>query len=84
MSAEDQRECRLRISEAIQRDAPSLENVERSILTGWVVVAEWMADDGSKWLSKNSGDAAGERLTEWGVNGMLHEGLNTTWETDQS
>ncbi len=75
----DEAERRLRIAAAIQADGPGLGDRE-SILTSWVVVAEWMDDKGQRWLSKNNGDAAGETMTKWAVNGFLHEALNESWE----
>ncbi len=77
------RDLRLRIGEAIQADAPELDELDQTaICTGWVVVAEWMDTKGARWLSKNSGDAAGEGLTSWSMNGMLHEALVGEWPDD--
>lgn len=78
MSA-DSTERRKRIGAAIQADGPGLDDGTESILTGWVVVAEWMDEKGGRWLSKNTGDAAGDTLTKWGMNGFLHEALHEDW-----
>jgi hypothetical protein len=42
-----------------------------AILTGWVVVAEWMDADGGKHLTRLSS----KPVTTWLVAGMLHEAL---------
>lgn len=47
-------------------------------LTGWVIVSEWMDDDGDRWLSR--GWAASK--AKWEVDGMLHEVLYGNWPTD--
>ena len=43
-----------------------------SLLVGWLVVAEWEAPNGDRWLSKFSGDAHRE-LTQWRERGYAHE-----------
>lgn len=76
---------RQRIGAAIQADGPDFDCGLRpdtvATCTGWVVVAEWMDSEGLKWLTKNSGDAGGETLTCWAMNGMLHEALLGEWPT---
>lgn len=61
------------IHEALQKNLPRGED---AILTGWVLVAEWIDHDGEQWLSK--GHAAG--TAPWTAAGMLHEALHgTNW-----
>jgi hypothetical protein len=46
-----------------------------AVLTGWVLVAEWMDHSGERWLSK--GHAAS--TPAWAANGMHHEALFGAW-----
>lgn len=49
-----------------------------AVLTGWVLVMEWMADDGECWLTR--GHAAS--LTSWHADGLHHEALYGDWPDD--
>jgi hypothetical protein len=60
------------IHEALQKNMPRGED---ALLTGWVVVAEWVDHEGGRWLSK--GHAAS--TAAWTAAGMLHEALNGKW-----
>ena len=63
------------IRDAIAKHAPTPEGAP-AILTGWLVVCEWMgASDGRRWLAK----AHDESLTPWAAAGMHHEALNGAW-----
>lgn len=78
--AEEATELRQRLTAAIQEDGPRINGDDEPVVcTGWVLVAEWVDTQGVKWLSVNSGDAAGEPLTTWGKSGMLNEALNGDW-----
>lgn len=63
------------IGQAIQTNAPSAGEVEGAVLTGWCVVAEWMAPDGDRWLSKMHPP----HVTTWQANGMHHEAMHGFW-----
>jgi hypothetical protein len=60
------------IYEVIAKNGTSLPG---AVLTGWVVVAEWMDVDGEQWLST----ARCASTTNWAGNGMLHEVLYGDW-----
>ena len=60
------------IHEAIQRNAPKGAD---ALLTGWALVAEWVDDDGERWLSK--AHAAG--TSAWTAKGMYHDALFGEW-----
>lgn len=62
------------IHDAIQANA-RMGQEDGAILTGWVLVAEWMTPDGDRWLSK--GHAAS--VTAWSADGMYHEALYGKW-----
>ena len=64
-------------------DEPSEGMEDGAVLTGWVLVAEWLSVDGSSWISRLDGDAAGEPLTSWRREGLLHNALfDPTWHRD--
>lgn len=56
--------------------APHLERP--SVLVHWVIVEEWIDDDGWRTLSRKWSDG----LSTWGRVGMLHEALYGDWEND--
>lgn len=60
------------IHEALQRHMPKGQD---AILTGWVVVAEWVDHDGERWLSK----AHAESTATWVADGMHHEAIYGNW-----
>lgn len=64
------------ISAAIQNAAP--ERRPEALLTGWVVVAEWMDANGDKWLTRYSD----ESVTAWLAEGMLSWASGEDWEPD--
>lgn len=50
------------------------------VLMGWVMIAEWMAPSGDRWLSKVSSDATGVKgAATWQEQGYLHNALHTDW-----
>lgn len=59
-----------RLHDAVQAAAPALGG-GRCVLTGWVLVAEWMDERGKRWLSQTRAPGT----TPWGAGGMLHHGL---------
>ena len=63
------------IHEAIQQNATL---AEEAILTGWVLVAEWVDHSGQRWLSK----AHAASTTDWTARGMHHEALHGEWPSD--
>lgn len=46
-----------------------------AILTKFVLVAEWMDGEGSRYLTKRSANGVGENITPWDSKGMLFEAL---------
>lgn len=60
------------IHEALQEHMPKGQD---AILTGWVVVAEWVGRDGIRYLSK----AHSASTTTWAANGMYHDALHGDW-----
>ena len=61
---EEKDNFREKMYEAIQGSASHEKNLEGSVLTGYVIMAEWRSPDGLQWLTKLSGDAF-EPLTPW-------------------
>jgi hypothetical protein len=62
---------------AIQASGPEFDN-GHAVLTGWALVAEWMDEEGERWLSK--AHAAG--TAEWAAKGMHFEVLHGHWPTE--
>jgi hypothetical protein len=60
------------IHDAIQHHAPL---GSEALLTGWVLVAEWMDPHGERWLSK----AHAASTSDWAAKGMHHEALHGKW-----
>lgn len=52
---------------------------EDALLTGFLVIAEWEAPDGERWISKNSADAGGRGLPPWRERGMAAEVVHSSW-----
>lgn len=48
---------------------------KQAVLVGWVIVCDWMDEDGDRWLSK----AHSASVPEWSANGMHHEALYGDW-----
>jgi hypothetical protein len=59
--------------EAINSAQPLKE--KNAVATAFVVVAEWMDEGGSRWLTMSSGNAAGDDLPTWTIAGLLHSSL---------
>ncbi len=60
-----------RIHAVLQEVGPISTESRAAILTGWCIVAEWMDENGERWLSK----ARAPSVSEWGASGMHHEAL---------
>lgn len=56
--------------------------MDSPLLLGFVVVAEWMDVEGTRFLTKRSGSGQGEALPQWSVRGYLNEALNHWPEVD--
>jgi len=65
------------IHEALQEHMPM---GREAVLTGWVIVAEWMDHEGDRWLSQ--GRAAS--TPGWTAKGMHHEALHGEWPDNES
>ena len=44
-----------------------------SVLTGAVLICEWMDEDGHEWFTFTSCEARGEQLAHWRMRGLLAE-----------
>lgn len=73
---------RRRLGEVIADVAgpPMRQDVEGAVmLSSYVLVVEWMAEDGEHWLSRVCGP---DNVTSWKRDGMLHHALNGDWGDD--
>jgi hypothetical protein len=76
------------VSDELRRDREIIEGAIGStgpqalhgegMLTGWVLVAEWMDTQGERWLSK----FASEGSTQWQIQGYMHHSLYESWDDD--
>lgn len=65
--------------EFFQLLGPSDPDEAGSVLTGWVVVQEWMNPAGEKFLIR----AWDPSLAAWGAKGLMHEVLYGDWPADE-
>ena len=65
-----------RIREALEGPVREYAEVE-GVLTGFVVLAEWSAPDGQRWITKTAGDVNDEGPAIWTVKGWLYHALDT-------
>jgi hypothetical protein len=61
--------------EGIDRVIAAFPPKKEVLLTGWVVVAEWMDAGGDRFISRMLSDGS----TPWQAKGYLYEGLNGSW-----
>lgn len=62
------------IHERIQELGPP--DIDKSaVLVGWVMVCDWMDEDGERWLSKGHSSS----IPTWTAEGMHHEALYGDW-----
>ena len=66
-----------RVAAVLQTTAPRA--CPGSVLTGWVVVAEWMDPNGETWLS----GLKDQNTSIWKRDGMLHHVLYGDMEGDE-
>jgi hypothetical protein len=66
--------------EFFQGLGPADPEKEGSVLTGWVVVQEWMDPAGEKTLTR----AWDHTLAEWAAKGMMHEVLFGSWPAGEA
>lgn len=67
--------ARTTMARVIQETASTDDDLEGAVLMGWVLVAEWMAPSGERWLSKVDGTAMGQGCPNWQTQGYLHNAL---------
>jgi hypothetical protein len=63
------------VQTAVQQNAPI---GREALLTGWVLIAEWMDHDGDRWLTREQAATT----TQWTASGMYHEALHSDWDED--
>ena len=67
------------IHAAIEASANENEQLDGSVLVGWVVVAEWVGANGMRSLVRMSGTPGGTLPPTWQTRGYLHEALFGDW-----
>jgi hypothetical protein len=59
------------------------EELDGAVVVGFAAAVEWMTPDGTKWLCLQTGDAAGQELQRWQVQGYLFNVLHDpAWHED--
>jgi hypothetical protein len=67
---------RERIHEAIASNAAHVQDASGgAILTGWIVISEWMDKDGERYL----GHCRAASTSAWTARGMMHDVLFGNW-----
>jgi hypothetical protein len=66
------------IHDALQSGS-ELAKRDHAVLTGWVIVAEWMTPDGDRWLTKGYAS----NVTHWQASGMHYEAIHGDWPQDE-
>ena len=67
---------RTHLHDAVQHTVSLDEDLpEGAMLMGWLTIAEWMAPDGNRWLSKIDGNTNSESMPPWQAQGYLHNAL---------
>lgn len=61
----------------VQDGVEDLGPDQPGVLTGAVLVAEWVGEDGDPWLSWVTTDARGDTLPSWRVRGLTLDVLET-------
>jgi hypothetical protein len=73
---EASRDARKQVHEIVQSTNDSQPDLDGSILTNWVLIAEWSDVEGERWLSRLTGCSGGEDSPpNWQSEGMLHHCL---------
>jgi len=70
---------REQVYELVQSSVSGDEDLEGAVLLGFLIVAEWQAPDGNRWLSKVSGDSSRE-LPAWRERMFGFEVAHKWWE----
>lgn len=69
------------IHERIQELGPP-DMEKHAVLVGWVIVCDWMDEDGERWLSKGQrwlSKGHSSSIPTWTAEGMHHEALYGDW-----
>lgn len=66
------------IHERIQELGPP-DMEKHAVLVGWVIVCDWMDEDGERWLSKGHSSS----IPTWTAEGMHHEALYGDWPSGE-
>lgn len=68
--------------EFVQGTHDTDEDLEGAILVGFLIVAEWQAPDGERWLSKISGDSS-RALPAWRERMLGFEVAHEWWDDER-
>jgi len=80
--AEQEETTRERAYAFVQSTHTDDEDLEGAVLTGFLIVGEWQAPDGSRWLSKLSGDSS-RSLPPWRERMFGFEVAHEWWDDER-
>ena len=69
------------VYDAIQSTHNTDEDLDGSVLLGFIAIAEWSDPKGARWLSKMTQDVSGNAASQWAIQGWLHNALYD-WPND--
>lgn len=68
---------------ALQAARPDDDDLDGAVVIGFAAVAEWMTPSGHRWISLETGDASGEALQRWQVQGYFFNVLHDpAWQPE--
>jgi hypothetical protein len=71
-----------KLRDIVQDAVDELGPDQPAVLTGAVLVSEWVGEDGQPWLTWTTTDARGERLVSWRVRGLVLDVIETLQVTE--
>ena len=69
----DYKERKARLHESIAQYGADIP--EGAVLTGWVMVTEWIGESGDRFLARCHADG----MTNWAANGFFYDALHGDW-----
>ena len=66
----------------VQETGTEDDDLEGAVLIGFLLIGEWQAPNGNRWLSKVSGDHTSE-LSPWRERGMAFEVAHEWWDDER-
>lgn len=65
------------LREVTQAEVEAFGPDQPGVLTGAVLVSEWVGEDGESWLTFVTTDATGKQLPSWRIRGLVLDVIET-------